>query len=151
MRAGEHIRRVMEGTGVYSFTGGNPLDWEAAAYAAGFAVIEDAMEGLEKELFVATAPDERLGQWELLFRSQAGQGDLQARRAGMVQCLAAHAEPPTLESMKNMLTAAGIRGTVSMEEGTLKVTIESCHGVTQKEAKSLLNRYLPSHQNYTVT
>lgn len=150
MRAGEHIRRVMEDTGVYSFTGGNPLDWEAAAYEAGFAIIEDAMEGLEKELFVATAPDERLGQWELLFRSQAGRGDLEARRAGMVQCLAAHTDPPTLESVKNMLTAAGIRGTVSMEEGELAVTIESCHGVTQKEAKSLLTRYLPSHQPWAT-
>ncbi len=150
MRAGEHIRRVMVATGVYTFTGDNPLDGELAGYAAGFSLVEDAMERLEKELFAATAPEERLGQWETLFRGRAGTGDLAGRRQGMTQALAARGGPSNMEGIRNMLAAAGVKAAVEESEGKLLITAAGYCGVTQIEAKRLLDRYLPSHMEWEL-
>ena len=36
MRALEHMKQVLEDTGLYAMTGSSPAEWELAAFGAGF-------------------------------------------------------------------------------------------------------------------
>ena len=60
MSGGENIRRLLEATGIYRLTGRSPVDWEVDAYQAGLGQADAALEALEAELFLSSAPGERL-------------------------------------------------------------------------------------------
>lgn len=85
MSAREHLAQVLEGTGLYELTGSSPVDWELAAYGAGFALLEERFDQLLGDLFPATASREKLAQWEALFRPQRARASLKDCRE-MVQC-----------------------------------------------------------------
>lgn len=150
MSGGENIRRLMEATGVYQLTGTSPVDWELDAYAAGLALVEDAMEELEAELFIANAPARRLDQWELLLRPQWSTATLEERREALLKAFSAHTSPANLSAMGDILTAAGVKGTVQEEEGKLVITVEGYQGVTAREAQRMLDRLLPSHIEWEI-
>lgn len=50
MSAREHLAQVLEGTGLYELTGSSPVDWELAAYGAGFALLEERFDQLLGDL-----------------------------------------------------------------------------------------------------
>lgn len=151
MSGGENIRRLMEATGVYSLTGSSPVDWELEAYTAGLDRLEAEMRALEAEMFIARAPAQRLEQWELLLRPQWSTASLEERREALLKALSAHAGPANLAAMEDMLTAAGVKGTVREEAGKLVIHVESYQGVTAKEAKRMLDRLLPSHVAWEIS
>ena len=64
--AGAHMAQVLEATGLYDLSGSTQVEGELAAYAAGFALVEDALEDLLGELFVSTAQGPGLDRWEKL-------------------------------------------------------------------------------------
>ena len=45
------MAQVLEATGLYDLSGSTQVEGELAAYAAGFALVEDALEDLLGELF----------------------------------------------------------------------------------------------------
>lgn len=151
MTCGENMARLMRATGVYKLPGGTPADWELAAYQAGFGVIEQAMAALEKELFVLTAPAGRLAAWELLFRRQSSAAPLPVRRTAAAKALGLRFGPATLESIRQeVLPAAGLSGSVSESEGKLLISA-ALQGVTEAEARRLLDRLLPAHLEWELT
>lgn len=150
MTGGEHIRRVLEATGVYRLTGDSPVDREVDAYAAGLRVAEEAMDLALEELFVETAPAQRLEQWELLFCRQAPGGSLDQRRRALLRRLALHRRPGTLEDLAAVLEAAGIDGTVEESETGLTVRVKALMGVSEQEAGRLLERLMPLHLRWEL-
>ena len=151
MTCGGNMARLMGATGLYRLTGESPVDWELAAYQAGFAVIEEAMAALEAELFALTAPAGRLAAWELLFRRQASGAGLGFRRQAAAKALGLRYGPATLGSLcQEVLPVAGVEGTVGEQAGKLLVT-GVLRGVTETEARRLLDRLLPAHLAWELT
>lgn len=151
MNSGAHMAQVLGATGIYKLTGESPADWELAGFAAGFQVIEEAMAGVESELFALTAPAERLREWEKFFRFQASAGELEMRRKGVAKALGLRCERASLRAIQEtVLPIAGVEGTVAEADGKLVIT-GSLRGVTEKEAKRLLDRHLPAHMEWELT
>lgn len=151
MTGGEHMARLLRATGLYTLPGDSPADWELDALAAGLDILEEAVAGLEEELFLLTAPARRLAEWEKLFRSQSSGAGLTVRRMAAAKALGARFERPSLRAIQaNVLPAAGVLGTVQEEGGKLAVS-GSLQGVTLKEAKRLLDRLLPAHMEWELT
>lgn len=144
------MARVLRATGLYTLPGGTAADWELEAMAAGFAAAEEDLAALEAELFILTAPAERLSEWEKLFRSQASGAALDVRRNAAAKALGARFERPSLKAVQeNVLPAAGVLGTVREEDGRLIIE-GSLQGVAPQEAKRLLNRLLPAHMEWEL-
>ena len=109
------------------------------------------MQALEAEMFIPRAPAQRLEQWELLLRPQWSTAALDQRREALLKAFSAHTGPANLAAMKDMLTAAGIKGTIREEGGKLAVSVESYQGVTAQESQRLLDRLLPSHMEWEIS
>ena len=145
MRAAEHLREILNATGVYHLTGDTPVDWELEAYGAGFAVLEDAWEKLREELFLETAPKSRLDRWEELFRAQPSSEGEQERREALRVRFSVHPGLHTPGEFSAMLKAAGIRGAVRETEEGIRVALGRFLGITEEEARRELDRLLPAH------
>ena len=143
MSAREHLAQVLEGTGLYELTGASPVDWELAAYGAGFALLEERFDQLLGDLFPATASREKLAQWEALFRPQRARASLEDCRE-MVQCrLAIQRDGFTPPDVQALLPGAGVRGLLLEGESGLTVVLGRLLGVTQAEAQRELDQLLP--------
>lgn len=143
MSGGENMRRVLADTGIYALTGDSPIDQEIDAYAEGLGSVEDQLECLEKDLFAATATAECLAQWELLYRGQASNADLETRRLAVASALALGNGPVTARDMDGVLLVAGIRGSWLESGGKLVIQVQEYLGTTEAEASRLLGRLLP--------
>lgn len=145
MSAREHLAQVLEGTGLYELTGSSPVDWELAAYGAGFALLEERFDQLLGDLFPATASREKLAQWEELFRPQRARASLEDCRE-TVQCrLAIQRDGFTPPDVQALLPGAGVRGLLLEGESGLTVVLGRLLGVTQAEAQRELDQLLPAH------
>lgn len=150
MTGGGHLAQVLRATGIYTLPGDGPADWELEGYLAGLDRAEEELNVLEQSLFVSTAPAEQLARWESLFRAQASAGELAARQRGAAKALGLRFQRATLGAIQeDVLPAAGIAGTVAEAGGTLTVT-GSLQGVTEKEARRLLDRLLPAHLEWEL-
>ncbi len=150
MTGGEHMAQVLRATGIYTLPGGTLADWEQEAFCAGLDKLEAGLDALEQSLFALTAPEEKLAQWEALFRAQASSGELAARRRGVAKALGLRFQRPTLRAIQeDVLPAAGIAGTVAEAEGRLMVA-GTLEGVTEQEARRLLDRLLPAHMEWEL-
>ena len=148
MRAVEHMKQVLEDTGLYAMTGSSPAEWELAAFGAGFALLEERFNKILGDLFVDTASEEMLAQWEKLFRPQPSTGGLEDSRDTVRQRFAVHPDGFTPQAVKNMLPGAGVRGLL-LEKGTsLVVVLGRLLGVNKEEANQELSQLLPSHLRY---
>ena len=146
MRAGPHMKAVLEATGLYSFPGGAPAGWELDAMGAGFALLEDRFNGLLGDLFAATAGSARLNAWEALLRPQPSQGSLAQRRQWLTCRLALGPGGFTPARVQAMLPGAGVQGLVLEDgEGGLTVALGRLLGVTKAQAEKELSRLLPAH------
>lgn len=145
MRALEHMKQVLEDTGLYTMTGSSPAEWELAAFGAGFALLEERFDRVLGDLFVDTASEEMLARWEKLFRPQPSTGGLEDSRDTVRQRFAVHPDGFTPQAVKNMLPGAGVRGLL-LEKGTsLVVVLGRLLGVNKEEANQELSQLLPSH------
>jgi hypothetical protein len=145
MRALEHMKRVLENMGLYELTGDSAVEWELAAYDAGFSLLEERFDRLLGDLFVDTASRERIAQWEVLFRDQPAQTNLEDCRESVRQRLSVHPGCFTPQAVKAVLPAAGVRGLLLEEEKKLVVLLGRLMGINQNEANLELDRLLPSH------
>lgn len=145
MRALDHMRQVLENTGLYNLTGNSPVEWELAAYDAGFTLVEERFDRLLADLFVDTASREKIAQWESLFRTQPALGGLEDCRETLRQRFSIHPDSFTFQAVSDFLPAAGVRGLLMENNGSLVILLGRLMGVNQKEAERELNRLLPSH------
>lgn len=141
---------ILSATGLYKLTGVSPVDMELDAYGAGLGLIEADMALLEAELFVMTAPGDRLREWEKLFRWQASSGELEDRRRGVAKALGAWQGEMSLAAIADILDIAGVRGEATYADGKITVTASGFMGVTEREAKRLLDRLLPAHLEWEL-
>lgn len=152
MTGGENMRRIMEESGVYKLTGNSPLDWELDACEAGLKTVWDRAEELEKDLFVQTASPEALACRELLYRPQAcSSGELEERRGALIKALSPYPGPASLETIESLAEACGVKAKAQEGEGKLVLVGEKLIGVTEKEAKRMLEQVLPSHLEWELT
>ncbi len=150
--AGAHMAQVLEATGLYDLSGSTQVEGELAAYAAGLALVEDALEDLLAELFAATAQGPGLDRWEKLLWGDALPGEAQTRRRELLAGLGAHGGLHTKEDFESLLPAAGLQGTVTeTEEGGLAVTASLLGNVTEDQARLALGRLLPAHLAWELT
>lgn len=150
MRALEHMKNVLESTKLYTLTGSSPVEWELAAYGAGFDLLEERFDRILGDLFVSTASGEMLTQWEKLFRAQPSTDDLSFRRETVKQRFAVHPDGFTPQAVAALLPGAGVQG-VLLESGEgLVVVLGRLLGINQAEANRELDQLLPSHLPWTL-
>ena len=150
--AGAHMAQVLEATGLYDLSGSTQVEGELAAYAAGFALVEDALEDLLGELFVSTAQGPGLERWEKLLWGDVLPGEAQTRRRELLAGLGAHGGMHTKEDFESLLPAAGLEGTVTeTEDGGLAVAASLLGNVTEDQARLALSRLLPAHLAWELT
>ena len=142
MGSRENMAGIMTATGLYKLDGSSPADWELDAYNEGLLAIRSEIEALLDELFVMTAPPERLSQWEELFYCQSRGGAIEDRRRGIARALGFYPGPMNGGAIKELLDIAGVRGEVIKAGGFL--------GVTKREAERLLDRILPAHISWEL-
>lgn len=149
MTAEENMKKLLAQCGVYKLTGDTPLEWELAAYGAGFSLVEEALGEAEAGTFAATAPQEWLEEWEARYFSQPVQGDLATRRAMLKERLLPRTGPVTLADVPGLLLAAGIRGTAEETGGGLVITALE-YLAPKAQAEKELGRLLPLHVPWTI-
>lgn len=149
MKTQLHMKQVLEATGLYALPGDSPTDWELDAFGTGFAQLEGRRERLLQDLFPQTAGEERLSQWEALFRPQPAQASLEDRRAMIQARWAAREEDFTPQGVQALLVGAGVQGLVLEEEGGLTVVLGKLLGVSKEEAARELDQLLPAHLAWT--
>lgn len=149
MRARENMEKLLGQSGVYRLTGDAPLDWELAAYAAGFALVEQGLEQARADIFAGTAGEERLAQWEAYFLPHAAGCPAEERRAVLAARLRARPGPLTLADMPGLLLAAGIRGTAEEVGGTLRITPGE-YLLPEPLAKKELAALMPLHLRWEI-
>lgn len=149
MTAGENMRGILEKSGAYRFTEDAPLEWELAAYAAGFALIEEGIKEAWQGVFAATAPEARL--WELESRSLPHPPGcpVAARREIQKERLRARPDPLSLGDMPSLLLAAGIRGTAEEVDGTVRVTVTE-YLLPKAQADKELALLMPLHVKWEI-
>lgn len=145
MRALEHMKQVLDRMGLYEFTGNSAVEWELAAYDAGFSLLEERFDKLLGDLFVDTASRERIAQWEALFRVQPALADLVDCRETVRQRFSIHPDGFKPQAVGEVLPAAGVRGLLLEETKKLVVLLGRLMGINQSEADRELDRLLPSH------
>lgn len=149
MTAAENMASILTKSGVYKLTGDSPVDWELAAYGAGFQALAEQVSALEQEMLIGTAPAERLAQWEKLCLPQALSASLEVRRAVLGQCLASRGGPVAQDDLPGLLLAAGIKGTAAEGTDGLTVTVEE-YLLPEALAKARLGRLLPANLAWTA-
>ncbi|MCI9552845.1 MAG: hypothetical protein HFE94_04840 [Acutalibacter sp.] len=150
MSAGADLRRILSVTGAYQLTGSSPLDWELDAYAEGLDAAWAQVDRVLAELFIETAPEETLGQWEILFHGQALPGEPADRRRALLGLLGAYRGPGTLAELRRVAEAAGIDGAVEETETGVIIRAKGFLGVSETEARRLLARLMPLHLNWEL-
>lgn len=145
-----NMRRVLSGTGAYALDGSSMIDQELEAYGAGLRTVEDSLRQLEDDMFAMTAGDERLGIWEKLYRRQASWGDMNTRRRGVAAALSRRGGPVLSGDIEGILAAAGIKGSASVRDGKLVITVTEYQGVTETEAVRLLGRLMPLQVRWEI-
>jgi len=143
------MEKVLASSGVYRLTGGSPLEWELAAYAAGFALVEQGLEQAAQDVFAGTAGAQRLAQWEETFLPRPAGCPLEARREMLSARLRARPEPLVLADMPGLLLAAGIRGTAEEVDGVLRIT-PSEYLLPEALAKKELGLLMPLHLSWEI-
>lgn len=145
MRALEHMKQVLSGTGLYKLTGSSPVEWELAAFGAGFQLLEDRFQKILQDIFVATAGEGQLDQWEALFRDQPSQGAVEERREMVRRRFAVHPDDFTREGVNALLPGAGVQGILLEQSSGLTILLGKLLGVNKVEAQRELDQLLPSH------
>lgn len=145
MRALEHMKQVLEHTGLYTMTGSTPVEWELAAFGAGFELLEDRFDKILGDLFLSTASEEMLTRWESLFRPQPSTASLEDRRKSILARFAVHPDDFTPQGVKSMLPGAGVQGVLLENQDGLVVLLGRLLGINQAEAERELDVLLPSH------
>ena len=149
MKAGENMKKLLARSGVYKLTGDTPLEWELAAYDAGFSLLEEALSRTEAGIFADTAPQEWLDEWETRYFPQPVQADLVTRREMLKERLLPRKGPVTLLDMPGLLLAAGIRGTAAEEGGRVVITpIE--YLAPKAQAERALGQLMPLHVAWSI-
>ena len=147
---GKRIREALNLTGSYRLTGETSADWEVIAAAQGIDTLEAAIDGLFADSFVSTAGAGALDKWDVLFWSGITCADEEQRRAMTAARLSVGPEDFTAASYEKILAAAGIRGKITEKEDGLQVTVTAYRGVTEAQAKQVLELLLPAHLPFTV-
>lgn len=148
-KALSRMREILNATGAYKLTGESSADWELNACGAGFSLVEDAIDGLLRDLFAFTASGVRLDCWEKLFRPQPSSGTLEQRQSLVGERLAMNPGRMTREEFSTMLRGAGVEGAVLEENGGLRILLGRLLGIPEEEAKRELDAVLPAHLPWT--
>lgn len=141
-KALENMEKILTQSGAYRIPPGSPLEQELSAYAAGLDLLLEEVEALLQELFIATAPPQRLAQWQALAGLSATALEEGSCRAvlsgwfGAPRC-------PAPGDLPGLLLAAGVRGTA--EEAPLALTVTTQEAVLPASmAAARLARLLPA-------
>lgn len=146
MTARENMRQVLARCGAYRLAEDCPLQWELAAYGAGFDGLKGALAQGEQDAFALTASPERLTEWEALCLPAPAACGVRDRREMLAARLSllAHRGPLTMGDLPTLLLAAGIRGTAIEEGGVVRVAPGE-YLLPPALAQQELGRLMPLH------
>lgn len=147
----QSLKNTLRPLRLYRFTGDTLVECELAAYASVLQPLEDAIETLERELFVSTAQD-----YGLLLREEAAgrrkpQTSLESRREMLIYRMAVTSNDFTRESMERALVAAGIRANMVEQPDRSSVYINCIETfdpfVGEEQIEKEAEAFLPAHLN----
>lgn len=144
----ESMKKELRATGLYALSGATLVDAELASYAAGLQPVSDAIEELQRELFVQTASGYGLSLRERLFLLGA-KGDEAQRRAAVTALGAATPRGFLRESIQKTLCGAGVLCEIceKPEEQTIYLNMGTQADTIQEQTKKIetAKRFLPAH------
>lgn len=144
----ESMKKELRATGLYALSGATLVDAELASYAAGLQPVSDAIEELQRELFVQTASGYGLSLRERLFLLGA-EGDEAQRRAAVTALGAATPRGFLRESIQKTLCGAGVLCEIceKPEEQTVYLNMGTQADTTQEQTQKIetAKRFLPAH------
>lgn len=144
----ESMKKELRATGLYALSGATLVDAELASYAAGLQPVSDAIEELQRELFVQTASGYGLSLRERLFLLGA-EGDEAQRRAAVTALGAVTPRGFLRESIQKTLCGAGVLCEIceKPEEQTVYLNMGTQADTTQEQTQKIetAKRFLPAH------
>lgn len=144
----ESMKKELRATGLYALSGATLVDAELASYAAGLQPVSDAIEELQRDLFVQTASGYGLSLRERLFLLGA-EGDEAQRRAAVTALGAVTPRGFLRESIQKTLCGAGVLCEIceKPEEQTVYLNMGTQADTTQEQTQKIetAKRFLPAH------
>lgn len=144
-RADERMRRVLQGTGLYTDPDDPILAAELAAYGSALDALLAEIEKARRNLFVRTADGETLSRFERLFRALPSLGADSDRRAMLLSRGAVTLSDNTREALERQLLGAGIRGEILETDGGIYVNVLEVLGISETAALREAELMLPAH------
>lgn len=143
----ERIYRLLAPLRLYALGRDSLIDKELAAYGAGFALLEEELAALRRDILPLTALGEALSLHEAAVGlPPRGEAELQDRRRLI---LARLAEPPlpTAANAKALLAAAGLTDPeIAEEDGSVSLAAAGvAEGLSGELAWRLAEERLPAH------
>lgn len=145
MSAAERMRNILNATGAFKLSGETSADWETNSCGVGIDSLDEKITSLLCNAFAASAGENGLKSREKIFGWQTAGASIEDRRLSAAAQTAINPQKFTVEDLPQMLTAAGIVGDISEENGTLKILFGRTLGITKEEAKRRLEKILPAH------
>lgn len=143
------LKKALQPLRLYQFTGNTLVECELAAYAAALQPLEEEIETLERELFIATAEDYGLSLREELAGRAKPQASLESRREMLFYRGAVTSNDFTRAGIERALVAAGIRASIVEQPGSSSLYINCIetldHFVSQEQAMEEAGQFLPAH------
>ncbi len=144
------MRARLRETGVYQADGSTLIDAELAAYAAGFRLVLDAYEQLQREMLVQTASDYGLVLREQLTGYSFSHLETPQRRQMLLGCLSVGPEDHTTAALERALDSVGITATITEHpaERAITVTVTDVSRLRQQTTyavQSLAAPWMPAH------
>ncbi len=118
----EHMKRLLENTGLYAITDNSLIKAELMAYAAGLDTYFTALDELKRECFVATATTYGLQYREDMLRRPNFRPALNSRRNALLKAFSITASDNTLEGMEKLRDSFNVHGTFSFDPATMTIT-----------------------------
>lgn len=137
----EMMKKCLEDTGLYDVRNDSVILAELSAYAEGLDICFDALDGIEKEMLVATAEDEGIRVRQQLTGRTAVGTSIEARRSALIKALSICSEDHTLSGMQKVIDSFGLHGELSFDSVNHR-TVLNCTDVLTPAKKALLTQRL---------
>lgn len=139
--------------GIYSLKQDSVVFYELCAYAEGLSILEDYLDELESECFVATASDYGIYMRERLFSYKKDSLQTSYRRALLLYLMSVTSNDYTLSRMNKAIAAFGLEGEIDENPGTNSMQINCTSAldniVSKADAVSNIKKFLPAHLEVT--
>lgn len=142
-----YMRIPLKRSGIYEPENRN-LNAELSAYEYGIGKFCEECERILNNAFVLTADDENIIKRVSLFRNHVIRDNIEFLRQQLFEKSKIRGSSPS--DMEKRLTAAGIKGSMTVGINEIKIEAEEYMGVTPETALAEIKKYMPVFVSVTA-